>query len=156
MVSRTCELGIRAAIFLALADDPLPVTPKRLAEALGASPTYMAKVTGLLVYANILRSFRGAHGGVRLERDPEKITVLELVEACQGHVVADFCEPIRAQRPVCAFHRAMQEVHEATVEILSRWTLGELIARPCPLETLAGKVRCRMNVSAPRERDAGA
>ena len=58
-----------------------------------------------------------------------------IVEACQGLVIGNYCQDLGPgdSDDVCAFHRAMMEVHQATVGALARWTLADLLARPRPL-----------------------
>lgn len=144
MLTRTTVSGIRALIYVALHGNDEPVPPHRIAECLNASPTYMAKTTNMLVKANILRAHRGAQGGVILARAPEQISLLEIVEACQGQIVGDFCQEAEVLRSVCAFHRAMVELHEAMVGVLARWTLADLVAKPFPDEGAVGTERCCM------------
>ena len=42
MLTQTSELGIQALLYLLLLDDDKPVSPRRIAEAIGSSPTYMS------------------------------------------------------------------------------------------------------------------
>jgi len=145
MLTKTTETGIAALIYLALQKNPAPVSPRRIAVTLEVSPTYLAKISHMLVKAGILRSHRGALGGVSLGRAPEEITLLEIVAACQGQVLGSYCRDLEVLEGVCAFHRAMKEIHDLTVKILSRWTLAALIARPGPLSKEAEKT-CKMRV----------
>ena len=132
MLTRTALLGFRTMMRLADHRGDRPVTPGKLAEWLTASPTYIAKVTGRLVRAGLLPSYRGAHGGVRLAREPGEITMLAMIEACQGSVRKDFCRDDILPESGCAFHQAMSGVHESMVRILSSWTLADLLAKPIP------------------------
>jgi Rrf2 family protein len=152
MVTKTAELGIQALVFLARHGQDAPVSPKTLAGRFDESPTYMAKVTGHLVKADLLRAHRGPHGGVTLSRPPEAITLLEAVEAGQGKVLPDFCEDVGKRTGVCAYHAAMRELHESIVEVLGRWTIDDIAQKPLPAQGLRSKVRCRM---ACVEREAG-
>ncbi|MBI3736043.1 Rrf2 family transcriptional regulator, partial [Candidatus Sumerlaeota bacterium] len=89
---------------------------------------------------------RGAHGGVELARPPERITMLAIVEACQGLMAGNYCRAIGDKAgPVCGFHQAMLDVHLATKLALARWTLKDLAARPQPTGPLKGNMECRMN-----------
>lgn len=143
MLTQTSETAIRALVLIALSSEDKLLTPKTIAERLDTSPTYMAKISGLLVKANILKSQRGATGGVTLARDASQITLLAIVEACQGLLVGNYCDDISAHpEPVCAFHTAMREAHEALLEVLTRWTLGDLVRRPGPSEEKA--TNCKM------------
>jgi Rrf2 family protein len=131
MLSQTSELAIRALLFLGLEGDGRPLSPRRLSERLGCSASYLAKTFNMLVRAGVLRSVRGSHGGVLLARDPERITMLDIIEACQGLLIGNYCQQISDhEEPVCSFHQAMKEVHEGTVSRLSTWTLADLLSRP--------------------------
>lgn len=142
MLTQTSGTAIKALLYLTLNGRHTPMSPREIAERIDASPTYLAKITRMLVKADILRSHRGAHGGVVLSRDPGQISLLQVVEACQGLMIGNYCEGIRGHAdPVCAFHEAMAEAHEATVSVLSRWTVGRLAERPHALHN--GEV-CRM------------
>lgn len=144
MLTKTTECAIRCLIYLGLHSGQAPLSPRYIAQALDLSPTYLAKVCNLLVRAQIVRSHRGVQGGIILSRDPKAITLLEIVEACQGKIVGDYCEDGHPLKDVCAFHESMLEVHEALLGILSRWTLDALIRKPEPVKSASGKVNCRM------------
>lgn len=133
MLIKTTELAIKTLIYLALQDKPEPLSPRQIAQSLGFSPTYLAKTTNLLVRADILKAHRGALGGVTLGRSAGQISLLEIVEACQGRLVGDYCqESAPPSVKVCGFHQAMLEVHQAMVHTLSKWTLKDLADRPGP------------------------
>lgn len=145
MITQTTEMAIQALICLELEGDGHPRTPRDLAERLGCSPTYLAKTVGQMVKAGILQSQRGAQGGVTLAREATQITLRDIIEACQGLMLGDYCRAIGdATGPVCAFHQAMWEAHQATVKILSSWTLDDLARRPGPTGRLKGNQQCRM------------
>jgi len=150
MLTRTTVAGINALICIANSDRDRPVPPREIAEKIDASASYMAKIAGLLVKADIARSHRGTQGGITLARRPSDIALLEIVEACQGKVLANYCDDAPNIDDVCSFHRAMIELHDATLKVLSRWTLADLAERPHPTGTLLGIDACRMKgVPAP-------
>lgn len=131
MLTQTSELAIKSLLLLGLEGNEDPLSPRPLAERLDCSPSYLAKIFGLLVKAGILRSVRGAHGGVMLGRKPEDITLLDVVEACQGLLIGNYCSEIAEHKdPVCAYHEAMREVHITTTNTLRKWTLADLLKRP--------------------------
>jgi Rrf2 family protein len=145
MLTHTSELAIRALIQLGAEDSLEPTPPRQIAEALGCSPTYLRKTLGLLAKAGILRSRRGVHGGVVLAQAASDVTLLAIVEACQGLLPAAYCQELgpTALRSACAFHQAMDEVYTATKNALSHWTLADLLEHPGPTD--AGYVTsCRM------------
>jgi Rrf2 family nitric oxide-sensitive transcriptional repressor len=144
MLTQTSESAIRLLIHLALKGGSEPQSYRQIAEKLGESVTYMGKVTSLLVRANVLRAHRGALGGVQLSRPPQMITMLSIVEACQGILVGDYCQATTELTSTCGFHHASAQLHKAISEVLSRWTLADLASRPEPTGKLASNVFCRM------------
>lgn len=147
MLTHTSETAIRALVYLSLADSERPTPPRLIAQAIRCSPTYLVKTLRMLARSGILRSRKGAGGGVWLARPPKDITLLNVVEACQGLIVKNYCEALGG-RPVrlCGFHRAMQEVYDATVKALSRWTLAELVREPAAPDYR----NCKMTITVPR------
>lgn len=144
MLTKTTEIGIKALIFLGLRHEDEPITPRRIAEEMDVSPTYLAKTCSLLVKANILRAQKGALGGVTLGHDPGDISLLAIVEACQGQVVGDYCRDVASKRGTCSFHKAMVELHTAMIGVLSRWTLEDILKDPHPTGHLASNLDCRI------------
>jgi Rrf2 family protein len=142
--TKTSILAIRLLVRLGSMGSSEPVSPRRLAEDLGGSPTYLAKVTNQLARAGILRAHRGAAGGVVLNKSPAEITLQSIVETCQGAILGDFCQDICWLSDACAYHQASAELHAAIVGILSRWTLAQLLVRPHPTGRLKDNVLCHL------------
>jgi len=142
MFTKTTRSAVRLLTHLGLEGGSEPMTPRALAERLGESPSYLAKVARDLGKAGILRSHRGVAGGVVLGHSPQEITFLAIVEACQGTILGDFCEESADVASTCAFHQACAELHGALVSILSKWTLSQFMARPRPSGTLAKQMPC--------------
>lgn len=150
MLTQTSESAIRLLVWMALHDqDERPIPPHTIAKEIDASPSYLAKVTRMLVKSNILRSYRGAQGGVRFARKPDDVTLLEVVEACQGLLIGNYCQNIKEHiEPTCAFHQAMAEVHAATTAVLEHWTIGDMARKPHPDVPHEGEVECRIACAA--------
>lgn len=142
MLTKTSLSAIRALVYLGQSAPEGPISPRLMAERMGESPSYLAKVTRQLARSGILRAHRGVSGGVTLSRRPEEVSLLAIVEACQGPILTDFCEDGADLAQTCAFHQAAAELHDAIVGVLSKWTLAELLAKPRPSSTLHKTVRC--------------
>lgn len=143
MLGKTSISAIRSLTFLAVQDPAVCWSPRRLAEVLDESPTYLAKVVRHLVKQGILEAEKGVKGGVRLVRRPEEVTLLAVVEACHGTIVGDYCRSDRPESLLCNFHRAALELHEAITGVLGRWTLADLLRNPAAAEDGLG-VPCLM------------
>ncbi|MBI4890643.1 MAG: Rrf2 family transcriptional regulator [Acidobacteria bacterium] len=129
MLGKTSLSAIRALLLLGQKGADENWSPRRVAEELGESPTYMAKIFRQLVKAGILEAERGAKGGVRLARPKEEITLLDVVQACQGIIVGSYCRSSRPRSADCNFHLAALELHEAVGRVLERWTLAALLEK---------------------------
>ncbi|MFN7938017.1 MAG: Rrf2 family transcriptional regulator [Bryobacteraceae bacterium] len=131
MFTKTAMSALRALIYLASRREPFAIeSHRRIAEQLGESPTYMAKVAGLLVKAAILHAEKGVNGGVRLSRPANEITLLDVIESCQGAVVGDYCRPGRDPQTTCGFHHAAEELHHAVTGVLRKWTVARVMTPP--------------------------
>src|SRR5690242_16280528 len=102
---------------VALTTSSRPVPAARLAELHDVSGSYLAKQLQSLSRAGLVRSVQGKAGGYALTRDPESITVLDVVLAIEGQRPAFVCTEIRQRGPLacppescttpCAIARAM-------------------------------------------------
>jgi Rrf2 family protein len=130
MLGKTSLSAIRSLLLLAEQGPGACWSPRKLAATLGESPSYLAKVTRHMVKHGILVAEHGVKGGVRLAKPAHRVTLLDIVEACQGTIVGDYCKSERPAPRMCAFHKAALELHEATTGVLSRWTLADLLQAP--------------------------
>ena len=144
MLGKTSISAIRTLLLLAQQDPTACWSPRRLAQSLGESPTYLAKVVRHMVKAGILEAEKGVKGGVRLRQPSEEISLLAVVEACQGTIVGDFCRSNRPPWSHCTFHRAALELHSAIKGVLERWTIANLLETPEGIGDRVGGVTCLM------------
>ena len=146
-MTQTVELAIKTLVLLALEGRSDPQSPRQIADRFDCSVSYLAKVLRTLVGAGILRSVRGAHGGVLLIRGAGEISLLSVVEACQGILVGDFCQDQGGDESLnCSYHQAMNELHRLTVETLSKWTIEDLLSCPARVSASDGVGDpCRMS-----------
>lgn len=145
MLTQTSELAIKTLMFLAYARQGNPMSPRKIARQLGCSPSYLAKTVALLSKAGFLRSIRGVNGGVVLVKEPGDIRLLQIVEVCQGMLIGNYCSKISSRtKDICSFHMAMDELYQATVQVLSKWTLADLLQSPARKTSGGVSPECRM------------
>ena len=89
-VSTKAQYGLRALVEIGLRA-PRAVPMKEVAEAQGISQHYLEQIAAQLSNAGFISSVRGAKGGYRLARHPEKVTALEVVEALEGSLAPVSC-----------------------------------------------------------------
>lgn len=124
---------LRAAICLAAAWDGEGAFCKirQVAEAMNLPRSYTPQVLGVLQKAALAEAKAGREGGYRLTRQPESISVLEVIEAAEGYLVSQRC-PLRGGPchwdEVCAMHPTWVRASEAIRETLAKTSLAEVSA----------------------------
>ncbi len=136
------EYGLHCLLWLADGHLTVAASSRDLAELQGISPTFVAKIFPRLEKAGIVTASEGLHGGYRLARSADAISVLEVVEAIEGEKPLFDCQQIRGRcalfqaggaRPpawattgVCGIHAVMLRAERAMREELARTTLDDL------------------------------
>ena len=132
-VSRRTDYATRALLALAL-DGGGPRKLEELARRTGAPQSVLEQVMPVLRSAGIVRSERGPHGGYRLNKEPEEITLERVVRLFQGQLApigyATRRNPDSTRKFVAdSLRPAWSEVRDATIEILERTTFADLAKR---------------------------
>ena len=89
--STKAEYGVRVMVHLADTDGDEPVSLAAIAEAEGLPLSYLEHLVQRLRRAELVASRRGARGGYTLARDPEDITMAEVVAALEGRIAPIEC-----------------------------------------------------------------
>ncbi len=89
-ITRQADYAVRAVLYLARRGDERSAT-SQVAQEQHIPPSFLAKIISQLSIAGLLHTSRGARGGVTLARDPEEISVLEVVEAIDGPIQLNEC-----------------------------------------------------------------
>jgi len=88
-VSSRCEYACRAVLELAgHGEQEGPMTAEVIAERRGIPEKFLVHILLQLKRAGLVRSMRGARGGYLLGRAPDDITLLDIVRAIDGPVLA--------------------------------------------------------------------
>ena len=149
-VSTRGDYASRALLSLALHDDHGgPTSVRDIAERTGLPQPYLEQILLALKGAGLVRSKRGVGGGYVLARDPEEVTLGDIVSAVDGPIVAgDFGRP----------HEGGACDHEGQCVLLSVWgDVGDSMRRHLDGYTLADCVRrARGNAPASTPEPAGA
>ena len=86
ILSKSCIYAIRASLLVSLhqkdGDDYVPV--RVISDTLGLSFHFLTKILHGLTQADLMESFRGPNGGVRLARPSSQIRLIDIVAATDG------------------------------------------------------------------------
>lgn len=130
MISKTALHALKATV--ALAERPGEFQgAAHIAEKIGAPQNYLGKLLQGLVQEGVVFSQKGMGGGFQLARDPEDITLFDVVEPTD-HVTRwegclmgkDACD---ATNP-CALHHQWAAIRESYLRMLKQSTLADIVA----------------------------
>jgi Rrf2 family protein len=132
ILTKTTELGLQSVLYMAQQPPGYLVNPQEIAVRIGESSAYTAKVLRLLAHAGLVRSHRGVAGGFELTKLADQISLLEIVEACQGAIKGNYCREVPAEMvpQMCGYHQAMYELKESCRGVLARWTVANILEKP--------------------------
>ncbi|REJ67052.1 MAG: Rrf2 family transcriptional regulator [Planctomycetota bacterium] len=131
MFSRTAEYALRTTSFLG-SRPTTNLTTEEIATATKVPPAYLSKVIQSLRKAGLVDSRRGASGGVKLNKDPEDITILEIINAVDPIERIDRCPLGLAAHGVqlCPMHSQLDEALASIEEIFGATTLADVLDDP--------------------------
>jgi len=90
-ITRQADYAVRAVLHLARLGNTERAATSMIAEEQHIPPSFLAKIISQLSIAGLLHTSRGARGGVTLGREPQDITLLEVVEAIDGPIQLNEC-----------------------------------------------------------------
>lgn len=90
-ITRQADYAVRAVYYLAQLGIEHRAATSQIAEEQHIPPSFLAKIVSQLSVAGLLKTSRGARGGVALARGPEEISLLEVVEAIDGPIILNDC-----------------------------------------------------------------
>ena len=90
-ITRQADYAVRAIYYLSNLGSDKPASTSQIAKEQNIPPSFLAKIISQLSVAGLLHTSRGARGGVMLARNPQEITMLDVVEAIDGPILLNEC-----------------------------------------------------------------
>jgi Rrf2 family protein len=90
-ITRQADYAVRAVLYLAQLEPGQRASTAQVSREQKIPLTFLAKIVAQLAMAGVLRTARGAHGGIWLARAAETLSVLEVVEAIDGPLALNAC-----------------------------------------------------------------
>ena len=133
-ISKRTDYATRAVLALAIAEGDAPIKLEELARGTAVPRSVLEQVMPTLRSAGIVRSERGAHGGYRLNKQPEEITLERIVRLFQGPLAPIGCATRNHPEPCpmsvdCSLRFVWEAVRDATIRALAETTFADLAAR---------------------------
>lgn len=132
LLSKSCEYGMRAALFIAAIEGDKYVSIREIGDKLDIPYHFLTKILQKLTLSGLLKSMKGPNGGVRLERNRDNIQLLEIITAIDGDELFTECIlglPNCGNAKPCALHSTWVSHREGIKNMLKSTTLEELAGK---------------------------
>ena len=131
-LTRRSEYALLALIHLARAKGEGYVAVSAIAQAQGLPPKFLEQLLMALKRAGLVKSQKGPHGGYRLSRPAEKISLAEVIRLLDGalapteSVSTYFYEPTPVEREKRLL-RIFKEIRDFVSTKLEKATLADMV-----------------------------
>lgn len=129
-LTRDCEYALRAVLYLASQPEGKVSLVREIAEAQDMPRTYLSKIIQHIARAGLVRSRRGAKGGLVLGRSSASITLKDVIEAVEGPIRLNVCLTGKGACPrdeTCPAHPVWVKAQKIMIEVLKGKTMAELV-----------------------------
>lgn len=125
------EYGMFGVLYLADADKSKVIPLSEISQAQDIPEKFLAKIFQSLSKAGIVRSHRGVRGGFTLAKNPDQITMKEVLETIQGPYHLMKCtESMSAcdqnNDGFCALREVLVIAENKLVSVFDQFTLAQL------------------------------
>ncbi|MEE9241475.1 MAG: Rrf2 family transcriptional regulator [bacterium] len=128
--SKRTDYGLIALSHLASQEEGEATTSKAIAAKFEIPPELLAKTLQVLAREGILESRNGPKGGYVLSRQPETISVYEVIQSIEGHVAITNCQvgdtPDCDQFANCPLLQPMERIQNRVIDVLREMTLLDM------------------------------
>ncbi len=131
-VSKLTDYATVVMTCLAAAGDEV-LSAQQLAERARLELPTVSKLLKQLAQASLVDSYRGVNGGYRLSREPQAITVAEIVTAMEGPIGMTECSVHAGQcghESHCGVRVNWQRISQAISAALESVTLADMVKPP--------------------------
>lgn len=131
-LSTRSRYALRAMLALAMHEGDDPMMTKEIAEKQNLPGTYLEQLMLGLRKAGLVNATRGAKGGYVLARNPERISLAEIVEALEGNLDIGDCADVPScclDAAACALKDVFVQANNALRAVFANVSLAELVEK---------------------------
>ena len=131
-LSTKARYAARAMMELAVQYGKGPTLLKEIAQRQEISEKYLEHLFASLKKGGLINSTRGAHGGYRLSREPEEITVGDIIRILEGSITFTDCvdENLDGETckriDTCVVNKVWSRVRDKINEVVDDVTLADM------------------------------
>ena len=125
----TLEADYAVRIVELLAASSQKIDAKTISDQAHVPLRFALKILRKMVADNLIVSYKGAHGGYMLAREPGKITLREVIESVEGPYMISRCQQDEyacTHTTSCRFHQIYDEISNVVRTKLESYTFDSL------------------------------
>ena len=133
-ITQEADYALRIVCLLAKEDRVLDATA--IAEEAHITPRFALKILRKLVLGGAVRSYKGAAGGYKLDRDPKEISMKDVIELIDGEIAISkclldehVCSKQGTDKSACAVHRIFDTINRDVSKTLAGITIASVIEK---------------------------
>ena len=130
-LTRAGEYAVRCALYLSYRGEGVTTNRREIARFMDIPDQFLGKIAQQLAKAQIIEIIQGAKGGYRLIISPDKLTMLDVVEAVIGEIFLNDCviRPESCQRaPACSAHQVWEKARNQLRNTLRQASFKQMLA----------------------------
>jgi Rrf2 family protein len=132
VITRATEYAVRTVIFLAQQPKNEIVLKKDICRTQEVTPAFLTKILQPLIKAGIVSSQRGVGGGFLLAKDPNGVTLLDILQAEEGQLKLNHClvdADVCHRDAYCSAHEVWYEAQTEMAHVLERYSVADMVRR---------------------------
>jgi len=129
-ITRQSEYAIRTMLELARTAEGKYVSTRVISEKQDIPEDFLKKTLKRLVLAGLIKTHRGANGGVTLARQPSAITLADIIIAVEGNIALNVClapDYICPNQSACPVSRILARAQKAMLAELDKESLQDML-----------------------------
>lgn len=123
--------GLKAMFQLAISQGDGPVPLKQIAEKQNLSENYLEQLFSTLRKDGLINSVRGSQGGYLLSREPEEITVGQILRSLEGELSPSDCilngNADCERETICVTKNVWKKIKDSIDEVVDSITLQDMM-----------------------------
>jgi Rrf2 family cysteine metabolism transcriptional repressor len=121
--------GVKAMVDLAINYGKKPISIKSISSRQNISEYYLEQLFSVLRKAELIKSIRGSSGGYILAKDPEEITVYQILEILEGPIEISTCLESEGCNNIdcCATRIVWKKIKDSIDSVTTSITLQDIV-----------------------------
>jgi len=129
-ITKASDYALRVVGFFASAEKNRYYMRNELSEICNVPDSFLGKILQNLVKSGILESERGKRGGFKMSKNPEEVTVYDIIRSVEGDIVINECLVEGNTCKIsgnCKIHNILDQVRCNLINELKRFSISDLV-----------------------------